>query len=261
MKKYIASLTLLIAFIYMSALSFGACTLMPAKTQIDINNTYQISGIFVCEKINLSDYALDCDGETNVFWWDGSIWKENAIYGCQCNSNTECESNFCFNGICNDPVTSFYPAVSFKDNSVTALKDILIKNIIEINNTLNVDDIFDVEITPDGTSGAQTIWQFSFIEGMEGAENDKVIECEIKANSSKKIMLISRGISEVSGDLIVTVTSRMTGFSAQDTATYTITPFNRRYFFEKPVPDINAMAFLLIGFLTSAISIRKQRKT
>ena len=260
MKKYILNVSFIIFFLFQFNISFAVCSLINDNTEINVNGKYNISGIFACEKINLSDYADDCEEEqTNVFWWNGTKWKEKAMYECRCNINTECESNFCFNGICNYPVSSFYPVVSFDRHIITAPKNKLIKNIIEINNTLNLDDVFDVKIMHDETNDAQKIWKFSYIEEIEAANNNKVNEYKIKANSSKKIMLVSKGISEnINGNLSVTVTSRLTGFSDYDTAKYTITKFNKKNFFQKDVPDINATAFFFTFLITLIILYKKQ---
>ena len=241
-----------------------ACRLTSDAKKINIAGIYNISGIFVCEKIYLRDYWIDCiNNETDIFWWNGTEWRRTATIGCHCISNTDCENNLCFDGACNYPVETFYPTVEFKDKVINASKNTLIKNIIEINNTFNKDDIFNVVIGHNNSNEVKKIWQFSFIEGMEDAKNDKEGEYTIKANSVKKIMLISEGIREgLYGNLTVKVTSYSTGFSAEDTARYTITAFEKKYFIGEEadlalVPDISMFAFVLIGLFSSVLLAKR----
>ncbi|MCK5039537.1 MAG: right-handed parallel beta-helix repeat-containing protein [Candidatus Aenigmarchaeota archaeon] len=242
-------------------LGAGDCGVTPDGKNISIASKYNISGLFKCEKINLSEYYSDCTGsETTIYWWNGTNWKKKIPIGCECNLNTECQSRFCYYGVCNEPINT-YPTVLFINRTITAPKDFTIKNIIEINNTLNIDDVFDIEIGYDGTNEAHTIWQFSYIEGEQNDNEDKSAQYNIKANSVKRIMLVSKGIDDMTeGNLTVIVTSHTTGFSAEDTAKYTITTFDEMaYYLEKNTPDISSIGFVLIALFASTLNKKKKK--
>ncbi|MCK5476523.1 MAG: hypothetical protein KAI55_01235 [Candidatus Aenigmarchaeota archaeon] len=250
MKKYIAIIVSFIISICFLNTCFALCKLTTDDKNISIGGKYNISGIFVCEKIDLTDYASECTGETDVFWWNGTHWAIKAIKECTCSADTECSGYFCFNGMCKDFANNYYPSVSFKNKSITVPKDSLVKNIIEINNSFDRNDVFEVSITHNNTNDAMKILAFSYIEGKEWQENSTVAEYIVIANSSKKIMLLTRGFEEgICGGLVVKVTSKSTGYSATDTATYTTTSFEQKHFSNRSVPDISGFCFILIGFL------------
>jgi len=225
---------------------FANCYLTPDAKNISIDDKYNISGIFRCEKIELSDYGCD---NNDIYWWNGTKWKKNASVGCDCTSNTECQTGICLKGICSFNISSSIPKINFQSKTISGAKDSIMKNIIIINNPLNKKDIFDITIGYDGTRQAESIYMFSYISGSE-FDNDKFAQYEINANTTKKILLLTKPVNENSvGNLTISACSHLTKLCAKDTAQYNITPFDEKFFSAKVSPDIGIIAFVLIAFL------------